>query len=760
MRIRVVLLVVAWSVAVIVGFRGWRQVQRRSAVDQVCDAVAESNWQLALAKSEGVVGADDLGRQAAECRCVAQLASDQWDACIETLESLLEDTSVEGWLPNPMLAMAVATDRRQHGRLPRAVRLLRRATAAYPEDPDLFFFELQSRLEIEQPALVLAQMRDRLPTTGNAAPLLRIRLAQANVDHHHIDAAKQLLGTRPPADSEIRREWFRVRAAMFGAANDVAGLARTCREWRAAGGAPANVLAWHALTLSVNGLLDPQHQLLPMLEAAAAQRDQLDDPMVVSILLRRLVRSLVIHGRQDDALALFDEVNQEIDLGLSREELVRSRLQQEVSETVLAQRRGLLLFEAPPSLPAAVLWLSADASAPDSDFEPYPVPADGRLEVGRSAGVAPQRWVLRDGAERVMASGAVWPVQGQTLAIEIEAREPQEIGRYQAARKAGDGRQRVFTIVLDCADWRLVQYGRARGDLPVLDDLIRRGYRAVLESMPPFTATAMYDLVSPTRRSSLSPIGVMHMLGAELAGNAFVDGNPVAALSWFLPTSPTLFEALGAGEHVVVNMLYSEGVVQAGRQAEMRGPGGRTRLFTQWRTQRALDQEERRLFAELVAQDKQRQWVEEAAAALDAAVEIARRGEADLLLLRVASLDLMTHTEFDNISASAQDDGGGPLYAFYRYLDRRIGELESHLDEDDILIIMSDHGIRTSMEHDTRCVFIAAGAGVPHGRLAGMPHLRGIPRLLADLLGVETDWPSTGIEAWAEPLKVESEARL
>ncbi len=754
-----VLLVAVWILAVFVGTRGWRHVQRSSAVERICDAVAGERWTAALAESEGIVGPDELGRQAAECRCMAQLATEQWDACIATLESLLEDSSVEGWLPNPVLAMAVATDRRQHGRLPQAVQLLRRATTAYPEDPDLFFFELQIRLEIEEPDLVLAQMRDRLPTTGSAAPLLEIRLAQANIDRGRIDSAKQLLGTRPP-EGELRQEWFRVRAAMFGAANDVAGVARTCREWLAAGGDPANVLAWHALTIDINGLLDPQRPLLPMLEAAASQRDRLTDPLVVTLLFHRLVRSLVVHGRHEDALALFDEVHQDIDLGLTREELVRSRLHREVPESILAQRRGVLRFEVPRSVPESVLWLSADTTEPDGDFEPYPVPAAGRLEIERSTGIAPQRWVLRDGAERVRASGTVWPVPGQTLAIEIAPREPREVVRYQAERQPGDGRRRVITMVLDCADWRLVQYGRTRGDLPVLDSLARRGYRAVLESVPPFTATAMYDLVSPVRRSSLSPIGVIHMLGAELAGNAFVDGNPAAALSWLLPASPTLFETLGAGEHVVLNMLYSEGVVQAGRQAEMRGPRGRTGIFTAWRVQRNFDQEESRLFSELLAQDEHRQWVGEAAAAFDAAVEVARRGEVDLLLLRVASLDLITHNQFNNISASAQDDGRGPLYAFYRYLDRRIGELESHLDEDDILIIMSDHGIRTSMEHDTRCLFIAAGAGVPQGRLAGRPHLRGVPRLLADLLGAETDWPRTGIEKWAEALKLESEILL
>ena len=61
---------------------------------------------------------------------------------------------------------------------------------------------------------------------------------------------------------------------------------------------------------------------------------------------------------------------------------------------------------------------------------------------------------------------------------------------------------------------------------------------------------------------------------------------------------------------------------------------------------------------------------------------------------------------------------------------------------------MSDHGIRTTMQHDPSAVFVAVGAGVPHGRAAGRPALVGVARVLAGLLGVETDWPDTGVAPW------------
>ena len=85
----------------------------------------------------------------------------------------------------------------------------------------------------------------------------------------------------------------------------------------------------------------------------------------------------------------------------------------------------------------------------------------------------------------------------------------------------------------------------------------------------------------------------------------------------------------------------------------------------------------------------------------------------------------------------------------YRYIDARLADVYAGLDEDDIFIVMSDHGIRTAMEHAREALFVMAGTGVPVGRADGSPALGGVPRVLADLLGVAVDWPDTGLAPWA-----------
>src|SRR5262249_22527882 len=84
--------------------------------------------------------------------------------------------------------------------------------------------------------------------------------------------------------------------------------------------------------------------------------------------------------------------------------------------------------------------------------------------------------------------------------------------------------------------------------------------------------------------------------------------------------------------------------------------------------------------------------------------------------------------------------------------DARLLEVDAALDADDVLVVMSDHGIRTAMEHSPQALFVAVGGGIPAGRAPGEPALRGVSRALADLLGVATASPDSGVASFAAPL--------
>lgn len=748
-RLRLALAVLLWIALAVIGVRTYLGVERRLAVERACEALASGDIEAALAASEPLIGRDAPGLRAAECRALALLESDAHAEAVALLEKTMEE--VGGWMPSPPLVLAVAAERRRQGRPRKAVDLLRRATAVYHDDVDLLFLELDTRAEVEDEEEVLLEMERRLPGSGKAAPLLGLRIAQRWAERREFTRAAKLFGDAPPSqDAAIRHEWYLARTSYFGAAGDEKRVAENCRQWIEAGGNPVEVMAWHALTISIYQLLDPAYPVIPLFEQVVSRRGELPEGPVLEKVYRRLIGALIVAGRHGEALSYYDLASRDFDLGMSREEILRSADQNALQTPEPGERRGILRFVIDGGETAGTLLLSAEGDPVDQDYLPFDL--RGGFELERAAGVFPVRWVYRDPGGRAAASGTVWPVPGRRLEVRVE-RGTDEPARTEGSpprpRLAADGRRRVFVVLLDCADWRFVQYLRARGELPLIDALVRRGRSGVVASRPAYTAVALDALVRPQKKRTISPFGMLHQLGSEIGSNWFVGKNPVAALAWLLPESPTLFETVGAGDRAAVNLLYSQGNVGGGGHGEMLGPGGRRRHFQDWRTDRTLGPEEQEFFRSPPGGLRE-DWIEEIAAALDAGIRAVEHPEVDLLMLRIAPFDTATHASYSTVSETGQDDGRHALYDLYRYVDHRLAEIYGRIDADDVLIVMSDHGIRTSTEHDWRCIFVAAGETVPRGRLAGTPEIGGVSRLLAELLEVETTWPWAGFETWAE----------
>jgi hypothetical protein len=314
-------------------------------------------------------------------------------------------------------------------------------------------------------------------------------------------------------------------------------------------------------------------------------------------------------------------------------------------------------------------------------------------------------------------------------------------------RRPGDGVRRVFTVVLDCGDWRLVQYLRARGELPTISAMIQQGRRAVLRSSPALTAAAMRALVHPGHDRSPGVVRWLHQLGLELSGLEAVGDNPLRFLEAVMPRSESLFEAVGAGPHTAANMLFSHGSIDAGQHAQLIGPRSARSELRLSRVVRPLSPEEKQVLGAPVETERYRRQLERIAGEFDAALELTRGETPDLVMLRIEALDLLTHALYSELAETRQDDGRGGLLDVYRYLDLRLAALQGEMDADDVLLVMSDHGIRNAMEHAEDAIFIAHGGGVVPGRVPGEPEIGGVPRVIADWLGVETDWPLAGFES-------------
>ena len=738
------------ALAIVAGGVGLVSVRRASdqiAVIEACEAVEQGRFARALERTEGRTGNDEVGRAAVACRCRALLATGRGAECEKLLEATI--AASPEWAPAPDLSVHWIQTLREAGRSEAAAAFAGRAGAAHPDDPDLFYLELLTRAAFEDEDALLRELEARVASQGPAAVRMRASLANRHLLRGDPEGALRALGSEAPARAGAAiGTWFETRGLAQAHAGDLPALQRTYQRWRNVGGDPEELDARYALTLSIGKIVDPQRPTLPALEAALASEPE--DAKLAESLTIRLVLSLVNAQRFEEAIAAYDRGRERFALeGLTRAELLRAQEHHRLGMTPGQVRRGGLRFEIAGAGPGWQLHVSPEPAAPvDEPYAAHPVPADGVVRIERAVGIAPQRWVLRDGEGRVRGSGTQGHTAASETVVKVAARPPENFTpAFDARRRPADGRRRVVWLLLDCADWRISRYLLSRGELPVLASQLATGHRAVLWSDPPVTAAALEALVWPKRSQRVSFIGLVHRFGVELAGLSSIGDNPFSALEWLLPEERDLFTTIGAGHASAANLFFAHGGMQAGRHGEVSGPGGAQRRVPIGTSARDLTREERERFPALAAIARERDaiHVRTIAAEFDAAEALVREGALDLVALRIEPLDILTHAHFAHAVRDGQDDGESLLFSVYRYVDTRLGHVHRLLDEDDVFVVMSDHGIRTAMEHSNEALFVATGAGLAPGRSLGTPALNGVSKVVAGWLGVETDWPDSGV---------------
>ena len=753
MRWRLVILLAALAVSAGLGFISVRHAEQNAAILDACRAVESGDWNTALQRTEKLPLGGSSARDAVGCRCIALIETGRGVECESLMDRLLADPRSDGWSPNPSLAVHLIQTHRSAGRIREAADLARRAARQFPSNGDLFFLELTTRSSVEDEALVLRELEARIDPEAAEATRMRTSLATRYLIRGDVRRALDILGSGPPAGSRDAIErWYDTRGMASANTGDLHTVKRSYAEWARAGGHPIELQARYALTLSIAGLADPDQSIVSLLSDALEKTDGFIDERLLEALATRLILTLVNAGEQEEALATYDRYQHRFALaGLTREELERSAIHRILETGIAGRPHGTIRFSLPSHDPQNSLLISPLPEEPvDTDFHPVDLNASSVVDVNRPLDVAPVRWVYRDREGSVLASGTVNPEPGAVVSVSVSPGKAQPPMRAILRREPADGNRRVVLIMLDCGDWRLTQYLRTRGELPVLDTLLSIGFHSVLDSDPPLTAAALEALVWPKRRGGASFVGLVHQIGIEVAGLASVGENPFGALSWILPEEEDLFTVLGSKEHSAANLLFSHGGIRAGHHGEITGPNGLRRRLSIATSSRDLTDEERRKWPGL-ATDSERDAVHlrTIAAKFDTAAEIARAGEIDFLALRIESLDILTHSHFAQTVRTGQDNGNRFLYELYRYIDTRLGEVHNLLDEDDVFIVMSDHGIRTAMEHSRHAMFVAAGRGVPLRRADGRPALRGVSAVVADLMGLDASWPRTGVAPWA-----------
>lgn len=723
---------------------------RELLATSVCEAVNAERFEQALVQSEGPLDASvSADREIAECRCIASLSVGNRDRCTAELGPLLGDPQAFDWTPHPLLGKLMVRHWASEGKIAEAAELAARVAELHGDDLDLLQLELRLRSSQEDEAELLEQVGKRLERGGPQIPQ-RLALALAWLARSQNERAIEVLGEiAPEPDDRLALPWYETRIQAQTAQGDLGAVQQTFAAWRATGWDAVDLDARYALRLSVGQLRDPQHDRIELLRAALANQEKLSDRHIIWGLHRRLVTELLVSRRAEEALAAYDAAIEVVEMP----DITRAQIERAVrGETTMldGQTSARLRFLFPATLAGGTFWLSPEpGQAPDAGYQRFDLIEGSPIVVETAIGLHPRRYIVRDAAGEVRGSGAVWPEANQTRDVVPRAQPARPPPASVVSRpKPADGRRRVFVILSDCADWRLTEYLRTRGELPFHDHVFSEGYRAVLLSRPAFTAAAMKSLVWPSAAPQLDTFGWLHHLGLEAAGLESVGVNPLDFLSAVLPLAPNLFDTIGAGPITTANMLLAHGRIETGRHAEIVGPHGARGSLPPQKAFRSLSAEDRRLFPALGQDTSTRRFAETIAAEMDAARDVARKGAVDFFFMRLEALDLMSHGHFGPLDGVGQDDAKGPLLDTYRYIDGRLAELRNELDADDWLVLLSDHGIRSSMQHEEDAIFAVIGEGVPKGRAPGQPNLRGIPKSLAAMLEVETDWPETGATPW------------
>jgi hypothetical protein len=343
-------------------------------------------------------------------------------------------------------------------------------------------------------------------------------------------------------------------------------------------------------------------------------------------------------------------------------------------------------------------------------------------------------------------------------------------------------RHRVLMVGIDGASPLLVDPLLAAGRLPNLAELARRGAAGTIRSMVPIDSPRIWNTIATGKDPDKH--GILRFAHKTASGdntlylstdrkvhalwNIVSDaGMTVGVVNFWNTYPPELVQGVMVSDHLLArNIDGRRRITKAGEvspgpvvypetwsgrlSSRLEEPERLTRFENPLRMERGLPR-----YLVLVGDDLPRRFDEDGLLTR-IALEIDEGIEPDLLMVLLPGIDRTSHFLWGSLQAdqdvydeelrlsrAEQQAGRAALETYYEYTDALIGRLVERFDDDDLVIVLSDHGFEVGRGmglltgiHEGEAaldgVFFAAGPGIAPGTVVKDLSVRDVtPSVLA-----------------------------
>ena len=259
--------------------------------------------------------------------------------------------------------------------------------------------------------------------------------------------------------------------------------------------------------------------------------------------------------------------------------------------------------------------------------------------------------------------------------------------------------------------------------MPNLSQVIQRGTRTdMISTHPPFTSTAYMRMVEVNSGELVEENRFLETVAVQLKGIPFLD--------WMVPDHwvsaesgrRSIFNVMADHGHRAINLVFNDKYMASpedlatndgtavdleGTMADLKESLVETDFDSVLRDTLLLDGEPKR--STMVLDDSVLSMgLKNTHKKTELGLRLWDAVDPDFMLLRFPAVDIMSHKYFATVRDNPEFN---PMVEVYRHYDAMIGEFITELDEDDTLIVVSDHGIQDSLLHHIQCMLVLEGPG-------------------------------------------------